>query len=47
MSEKTKEYEIGKRHLAKMMGLDEMLTEKNKKFPEKNKNRFDLNTVEV
>jgi hypothetical protein len=31
MSEKTKEYEIGKRHLAKMMGIDIELFSENKK----------------
>ena len=30
MSEKTKEYEIGKRHLAKMMGIDMELFSENK-----------------
>lgn len=30
MSEKTKEYEIGKRHLAKMMGIDIELFSENK-----------------
>ena len=40
MSEKTQEYEIGKRHLARMMGVDI------EKFSQ-NKNDKELNSVDV
>ena len=41
MNAKTQEYEIGKRHLAKMMGID--LSQ----MDEKNNSRFYLKSVDV